>query len=175
MRFRPIKKSSVSLKTPCPLQKYVPAWQTCGLNCNMHLHKKGRKERKLFWNGFLEKMQIFFSATFWGITEFSAPKALGAIPMEKDVCDCYHGGTWSNRTYVALALFSLLATCVVFRSHQRRDIGYTAVIFLPERMYITLDSSVCTSYPSLKRHKCLWRWFGKATGLHELSSFLLSQ
>jgi hypothetical protein len=25
-----------------------------------------------------------------------------------------HGGTWSNRTYVALALFSLLATCVVF-------------------------------------------------------------
>ena len=29
-------------------------------------------------------------------------------------------------------------------------------------------------YCSLKRHKCLWR-FGKATGLHELSSFLLSQ
>ncbi len=26
----------------------------------------------------------------------------------------YHGGTWSNRTYVASALFSLLATCVVF-------------------------------------------------------------
>jgi hypothetical protein len=25
-----------------------------------------------------------------------------------------HGGTWSNRTYVALALFSLLATCMVF-------------------------------------------------------------
>jgi hypothetical protein len=25
-----------------------------------------------------------------------------------------HGGTWSNHTYVALALFSLLATCVVF-------------------------------------------------------------
>ncbi len=25
-----------------------------------------------------------------------------------------HGGTWSNRTYVALALSSLLATCVVF-------------------------------------------------------------
>ncbi len=24
-----------------------------------------------------------------------------------------HGGRWSNRTYVALALFSLLATCVV--------------------------------------------------------------
>jgi hypothetical protein len=39
---------------------------------------------------------------------------------------------WSNRTYVALALFSLLATCVVFWSHQRRDIGYTAVIFFPE-------------------------------------------
>jgi hypothetical protein len=26
----------------------------------------------------------------------------------------YHGGRWSNRTYVALALFSLLSTCVVF-------------------------------------------------------------
>ncbi len=25
-----------------------------------------------------------------------------------------HGGRWSNRPYVALALFSLLATCVVF-------------------------------------------------------------
>ncbi len=25
-----------------------------------------------------------------------------------------HGGTWSNRMYVAHALFSLLATCVVF-------------------------------------------------------------
>jgi hypothetical protein len=25
-----------------------------------------------------------------------------------------HGGTWSNRPYVALALFSLLATCEVF-------------------------------------------------------------
>ncbi len=88
-----------------------------------------------------------------------------------------HGGTWSNRPYVALALFSLLATCVVFWSHRRRDIGYvgyTAVIFLPESMYITLDSSACTSSPSLKRHKCLWR-FCKATGLHELSSFLLSQ
>jgi len=36
-----------------------------------------------------------------------------------------HGGTWSNRTYVALALFSLLTTCVVFWSHRRRDIGYT--------------------------------------------------
>ncbi len=85
-----------------------------------------------------------------------------------------HGGTWSNRTYVAPAQFSLLATCEVFWSHRRRDIGYTAIIFLPERMYITLDSSACTSYPSLKRHKCLWQ-FGKATGLHELSSFLLSQ
>jgi hypothetical protein len=32
------------------------------------------------------------------------------------MCSAYrkHGGTWSNRTYVALALFSLLATCVVF-------------------------------------------------------------
>jgi hypothetical protein len=28
--------------------------------------------------------------------------------------DFDHGGRWSNRTYVALALFSLLATCVVF-------------------------------------------------------------
>ncbi len=62
----------------------------------------------------------------------------------------------------------------LFWSHRPRDIGYTAVIFLPESMYITLDSSTCTSYPSLKRHKCLWQ-FGKATGLHELSSFLLSQ
>jgi hypothetical protein len=25
-----------------------------------------------------------------------------------------HGGAWSNRTYLALALSSLLATCVVF-------------------------------------------------------------
>jgi len=66
---------------------------------------------------------------------------------------------------VALALFSLLATCVVF---------WSAVLFSPERMYITLDSSTCTSYPNLKRYKCIWR-FGKATGLHELSSFLLSQ
>jgi hypothetical protein len=47
-------------------------------------------------------------------------------------------------------------------------------MFSPERMYITLDSSACTSYPSLKRYKCIWG-FGKATGLHELSSFLLSQ
>ncbi len=46
-------------------------------------------------------------------------------------------------------------------------------MFSPERMYITLDSSACTSYPCLKRHKCIWR-FGKATGLHELSSFLFS-
>ena len=61
---------------------------------------------------------------------------------------CGHGGT-CNRPYVTLALFSLLATCVVFWSHRRRDIGYTAVIFLPERMYITLDSSASTSYPSL--------------------------
>ncbi len=68
---------------------------------------------------------------------------------------------WSNRTYVALALFSLISTCVVFWSHRRRDIGYTAVMFLPERMYITLDSSASTSHPSLKRHKCIWG-FGKA-------------
>jgi hypothetical protein len=34
-----------------------------------------------------------------------------------------HGGTWSNRTYVALALFSLLTTCVAFWSHRRRDIA----------------------------------------------------
>ncbi len=81
---------------------------------------------------------------------------------------------WSNRPYVALVLYSLLATCEVFWSHRRRDIGYTAVIFLPERMYMTLDSSASTSYPILKRHKCLLR-FGKATGLHQLSSFLLSQ
>ncbi len=81
---------------------------------------------------------------------------------------------WSNRTYVTRALSSLLSTCVVFWSHRRRDIVYTAVMFLPERMYITLDSSVSTSHPGLKRHKCIWG-FGKATGLHELSSFLLSQ
>ncbi len=85
-----------------------------------------------------------------------------------------HGGTWSNHTYVALALSSLLATCVEFWSHRCRDIVNTAVMFSPERMYITLDSSTCTSYPSLKRYKCIWR-FGKATDLHELSSFSLSQ
>jgi hypothetical protein len=28
--------------------------------------------------------------------------------------DHLHGGTWSNRTYVAPALFSLLATCQDF-------------------------------------------------------------
>ncbi len=87
-----------------------------------------------------------------------------------------HGGRWSNRMYVALALFCLLATCVVFWSHRRRDIVNTTVLFSPDRkrMYITLLSSACTSYPSLKRYKCIW-WFGKATCLHELSSFLLSQ
>jgi hypothetical protein len=79
-----------------------------------------------------------------------------------------HGGRWSNRTYVALALHSLLSTCVVFWSHRRRDIVYTAVMFSPERMYITLDSSACTSHPSLKRYKCIWR-FGKVTVLHQLS------
>ncbi len=89
-------------------------------------------------------------------------------------CHLNHGGTWSNRSYVALALSSLWATCVVFWSHRRRDIVNTAVMFSPERMYITLDGSACTSYPSLKRYKCIWR-FCKATGLHELSSFLLSQ
>ena len=78
---------------------------------------------------------------------------------------------WSNRTYVALALSSLLATCVVFWSHQRRDIGYTAVMFSPERMYITQDSSACISYPSLKRHKCIWG-LGKANGLL-ISSFTI--
>ncbi len=87
-----------------------------------------------------------------------------------------HGVRWSNHTYVSPspAQFSLLATCVVFWSHRRRDIVYTAVMFSPERMYITLDSSACTSYLSLKMHKCIWR-FVKVTGLHELSSFLLSQ
>jgi hypothetical protein len=84
-----------------------------------------------------------------------------------------HGGRWRARTYGVPALFSLLATCVVFWSYRRRDIVNTAVLFSPERMYITLDSSTCTSYPSLKRHKYIWR-FCKATGLHELSSFLLS-
>jgi hypothetical protein len=79
-----------------------------------------------------------------------------------------HGGIWSNRTYVALALFSLLSTCVVFWSHRRRDIVYTAVMFSPESMYITLDSSACTSHPNLKRYKCIWR-FGKVTVLHQLS------
>ncbi len=62
---------------------------------------------------------------------------------------------WSNRTYVAPALSSLLSACVVFWSHQRRVVEYTAVMFSPERMYIPLDSSECTSYPSLKRHKLL--------------------
>ncbi len=85
----------------------------------------------------------------------------GCLPVWLVAAWYSHGGTWSNHTYVAPARFSLLATCVVFWSHRCRDIGYTAVIFLPERMYITLDSSACTSYPSLKRHKCLWR-FGKA-------------
>ncbi len=69
-----------------------------------------------------------------------------------------HGGTWSNHTYVALALSSLLATCVVFWSHRRCNIVNTAVMFSPERMYITLDSSACKSYPSLKRYKCIWRF-----------------
>ncbi len=85
---------------------------------------------------------------------------------------CAHGGRWRARTYGVPALFSLWATCVVFWSHRRRDIVYTAVMFSPERMYIILDSSTCTSYPSLKRHKYICR-FCKATGLHELSSFLL--
>jgi hypothetical protein len=76
--------------------------------------------------------------------------------------------------YVAPALSSLLATCQEFWFLRSHDIGYTAVLFSPERMYVTLDSSACTSYPGLKRHKCIWR-FGKTTGLHELSSFLLSQ
>ncbi len=80
-----------------------------------------------------------------------------------------HGVRWINLTYVARALSSLLATCVVFWSHRRRVVEYTAVMSSPERMYITLDSSACTSYPSLKRR------FGKTTGLQELSSFLLSQ
>ncbi len=35
------------------------------------------------------------------------------IPLMNPPRVC-HGGTWSNRTYVAPALFSLLATCVVF-------------------------------------------------------------
>ncbi len=85
-----------------------------------------------------------------------------------------HGGIWSNHTYSVFALPCLLSTCVVFWSHRRRDIVNTAVMFSPERMYITLDSSACTSYPSLKRYQFIWR-FSKATGLHELSSFLLSQ
>ncbi len=91
-------------------------------------------------------------------------------PQNKQFDWSTHGGTWSNHTYVALALSSLLATCVVFWSHRRRDIVNTAVMFSPESMYITLDSSTCTSYPSLKRYKCIWR-FGKATGLHELIHF----
>ncbi len=86
----------------------------------------------------------------------------------------HHGVRLSNHTYVALALLSLLATCVVFWSHRRRDIVYTAAMFSPERMYMTLDGSASTSYPSLQRHKCIYRC-GKATGLHQLSSFLLSQ
>ncbi len=92
-------------------------------------------------------------------------------------CQCRrynHGVRWSNHTYIARAQYTLLATCVVFWSHRRRDIVYTAVRFSPERMYITLDTCTCTSYPCLKRHKCIWR-FGKATGLHELGSFLPSQ
>ncbi len=60
------------------------------------------------------------------------------IPMEE---------IWSNRPYVALALSSLLATCVVFWSHRRRDIVNTAVMFSPESMYITLDV----------RHILAWR------------------
>jgi hypothetical protein len=68
----------------------------------------------------------------------------------------YHGVQWSNRTYVAPALSSLLSTCVVFWSHGRRVVECTAVMFSPERMFITLDSSACTSYPSLKRHKWIY-------------------
>jgi hypothetical protein len=85
-----------------------------------------------------------------------------------------HGGRWSNRTYNVPALCSLLSTCQEFWYLRSRDIGYTRAMFSPESMYITLDSSACTSYPSLKRHKCIWR-FGKAIGLHQLVQFLLSQ
>jgi hypothetical protein len=71
-----------------------------------------------------------------------------------------------STSFISVSIFSVCC-------YSRVSISM-AVIFLPERMYMTLDSSACTSYPSLQRHKCLWR-FGKATGLHELSSFLLSQ
>ncbi len=42
----------------------------------------------------------------------------------------------------------------------------------PSTVYIS-HSSASTSYPSLERYKSIWR-FGKAIGLHQLSSFLLS-
>ncbi len=55
---------------------------------NMHLHKKGRKERKLFWSGFLEKIQIFFSTIVLGllkgITEYSAPQCLRNTSYGRD-------------------------------------------------------------------------------------------
>jgi hypothetical protein len=129
----------------------------------------------IFW------VQVLFTQLYLALTRSSAAHVQAArsykLPSQNKSCPpaalllqrwercwlgstlwgVYHGGTWSNRTYAALALSSLLATCVVFWSHRRRDIGYTAVMFSPERMYITLDSGACTSYPSLKRYKCIWR------------------
>ncbi len=85
-----------------------------------------------------------------------------------------HGGRWSNRMYRVPALHCLLSTCVVFWTLPRHVVEYTSAKFLPESMYLSPDSSASMSYPGLLRHRCI-RWFGKATGLHQLSSFLLSQ
>jgi hypothetical protein len=105
------------------------------------------------------------SSLLWSPNKPCWPTAMNKI---------YHGGRWSNRTQRVPARPWLLSTCVMFWSLRRRVVEYTPAKFSPESMYITTDSSASTSYPSLKRHKCIW-WFGKATGLHELSSFLISQ
>ncbi len=52
------------------------------------------------------------------------------------------------------ACSSLLATCVMFWSHRRRVVEYTAVMFSPERMYVTLDSTIIAVYA---RHILAWR------------------
>ncbi len=68
---------------------------------------------------FFEKIQIFFSATFWGlikdITEFSAPKALEAFLMERD--DCY--SVEGSRIIIYLCFLSDERKLTVERTEQR--------------------------------------------------------